>query len=291
MYRHHGRKRGVSMTRVTDAAQIAADRYGVDVADVIALMPDAYNQLRAERDMIEPARIRACYITRLNAKRCDLWEDAGFDYSTRPRFDCHARTVAFEHPELGLDPHNTDTPPAIWELIKRGPLPRLTKSSAEVADLAAQWASRFNVHYNEFTDWNDDDLDAIEPDADCDCSFNPDEFDNPVTGEVVTAPVSEEFPTPVSRESLTTFTPCAEIERVNACPGYRLFLWPSVILPHKRRSGRFQSVRGHSKSPPMPPVRYDPQTYLVVGSVCGVRYHSRGHPVRGNHCRPRHTAI
>lgn len=279
------------MTRIIDAAQIAADRYGVDVADVIALMPDAYNQLRAERDMIEPARIRACYLTGLNARRCNSWEDAGFDYSTRPRFDCHARTVAFEHPELGLDPHNTDTPPAIWELIKRGPLPRLTKSSAEVADLAAQWASRFNVHYDEFTEWNDDELDAIEPDSDCDFSFNPDEFDAPVTGEVVTDTVSEEFPTPVSREPLTTSTPCAEIERVNACPGCRLFVRASVILSHKRRFSRLQSVRGHSKSTPMPPVRYDPQTSLVVGSVCGVRYYSRGHPVRGNHCRPRHTAL
>lgn len=279
------------MTRITDAAQTAAEQYGVDVADVIALMADAYNQLSAERDMIEPARIRACYLTRLNAKRCDLWEDAGFDYSTRPRFDCHARTVAFEHPELGLDPNNTDTPPAIWELIKRGPLPRLTKSSVEVADLAAQWASRFNVHYDEFTEWNDDDLDAIEPDADCDCSFNPDEFSDPLAAEIVTDPVSEEFPTPVSRESLTESTPYTEIERVNASPGCRLFLWSFVVLSHKRRYGRLQSVCGYPKSPPMPPVRYDQESYLVAGSVCGVGYHSRGHPLCGNHCRHRHSAI
>ena len=121
------------MTRITETAKVAAEQYGVDVADVIALMPDAHCQLMAERELTEPARIRACYLTGLNAKRCNLWEDAGFDYSTRPGFDCHARTVAFEHPELGLDPRDDSASPAIWELIKRGPLPRLAKSSAASA--------------------------------------------------------------------------------------------------------------------------------------------------------------
>lgn len=275
------------MTRITESAQIAAEQYGVDIADVVALMADAHCQLMAERELTEPARIRACYLTRLNAKRCNLWEDAGFDYSTRPGFDCYARTVAFEHPELGLDPRDDSASPAVWELIKRGPLPRLAKSSAEVADLAAQWASRFNSHYAEFTEWSDDDLDESEF-IDADCSFNPDEFGDPVTMEIVADTVAEETITPVAEESLTDPVPgeiqplAVETEATIANPGYHLRLRTQIILPHKRRYGGLQSVCRHSISPPMPPVRYDPKAYLVDGSHCRGCYHSRGHPSRRN---------
>ena len=279
------------MTRITESAQTAAEQYGVDVADVVALMADAHCQLMAERELTEPARIRACYITGLNAKRCNLWEDAGFDYSTRPGFDCHARTVAFEHPELGLDPRDDSASPAVWELIKRGPLPRLAKSSAEVAELAAQWASRFNSHYTEFTEWSDDEF------TDDDCSFNPDEFAEPlaveivadtVAGEIVTDTVAEETIAPIAWESLTD--PVAveiqpltvEAEVTIASPGYHLRLRTPIILPHKRRDGRRQSVCEYPKSPPMPPVRCDPKAYLVDGSCCRGGYHSRGHPFRKN---------
>lgn len=268
------------MTRITDAAEVAAKQYGVDVADVVALMPDAYAQLQAERELTEPARIRACYLTGLNARRCNSWEDSGFDHSTRPRFDCHARTVAWEHPELGLDPHNTDTPPAIWELIKRGPLQRLAKSSAEVADLAAQWAMRFNVHYDEFTDWTDDDLDAIEPDADCDCSFNPDEFDVPVAGEVDTDPVAgESVCQTVARESLTGTATLQEV--AYASSGYCLFVRTPFVFPHKRQCRRFQSVRRYSLRWSMPRLRYNPPPNLVDGSRCCVTHHCRGDPLPG----------
>lgn len=156
-------------TTALDSAIDAALQFGVAVDDVLQLMPEAYALLVADRDMIEPARRRACQLTGLNARRCNQWEDSYRDWTTYPRFDTSARTVAIEHPELGWNPNDIDTPAACWELIKAGALPPLAKNGREVADMAAELVARGRNRCDiEFAEW----------------SFAPSSFDDSPAGEM-----------------------------------------------------------------------------------------------------------
>lgn len=238
-------------TRSHDSALVAARLFDVDVDSIVALMPDAYAQIMAEYELVEPGRKRACQLTRLNSRRCNQWEDAGKDHSTHPRFDCHARTVAIEHPELGFNPDDTDTPGLVWDLIKAGQATRILQSGPEVAELAATWIDHAKqTGPVEFAEWTDDDC-TDDDFADCDCSFDVSEFDSPVAGEVLPDPVIGESLPPVSE------SPAVELESINANPRNRVLVRLSVDVPHQCRSGISRSRRPHPGSPQMPPMRFD----------------------------------
>jgi hypothetical protein len=102
-------------------------------------MPEAHQFLKNQAELRERAKDRARKLTGLNAGVLSQIENAHRDYSTVPGFDEAANAVAMEHPELGLDPDDSDTPAAIWELIREGKEDAPTLHSPEVAKLAADW--------------------------------------------------------------------------------------------------------------------------------------------------------
>jgi len=112
---------------------------GVSTADVLKLMPEARDFINQQNELRERAKDRARKLTGLNAGVLSQIENAHRDYSTVPGFDEAANAVAMEHPELGLDPDDSDTPAAIWELIREGKEDAPTLHSPEVAKLAADW--------------------------------------------------------------------------------------------------------------------------------------------------------
>jgi hypothetical protein len=122
-----------------DAAKQAARLAGVAVHDVIKAMPEAYRFIKEQADLKERAKDRARMLTGLNAGVLAQIENSHRDYSSVPGFDEAAHAVAMEHPELGLDPDDTDTPAAVWELIREGKQDPPAMHSPEVAKLAAQW--------------------------------------------------------------------------------------------------------------------------------------------------------
>jgi hypothetical protein len=87
----------------------------------------------------ERAKDRARKLTGMNAGTLAKVENSYRDYSTVPGFDEAANVIAMEHPELGLDPDDSDTPAAIWELIREGKQEAPAMHSEEVAELAASW--------------------------------------------------------------------------------------------------------------------------------------------------------
>jgi hypothetical protein len=240
------------LTRTTDAAEFAAERYGLNPDDVEALMPDAYAQLKHERDLWNNARKRACQMTGLNALRCNQWEDSGRDFSTRYGFDCSAREIADEHPELAIDRNSHDVPALIWELIKRGAPAPLLKSSPEVALLAAQWL--WSASPAEET--TDDDLD---------CSFNPEEWCDPVPVEAI--PVMMESDGDDDRTANNDHIARRDV-RVRM-PGYR---------PIVRHENRCVYCGGLSPSVPLPPLRLVTVAAQVPGSARCRIHQIRGHP-------------
>lgn len=136
-----------------DAAKQAARLAGVAVHDVIKAMPEAYRFIKEQAELKERAKDRARILTGLNAGVLAQIENSHRDYSSVPGFDEAAHAVAMEHPELGLDPDDTDTPAAVWDLIREGKQDPPAMHSPEVAKLAAQWvkpAKKVKAH----DDWD-----------------------------------------------------------------------------------------------------------------------------------------
>lgn len=233
-------------TRSHDSAIDFARQFDLSVDAIVELMPAAWAQLMAIRDQRTPARQTACRLTGLNARRCNQWEDSGKDHSTRPGFDCSARTVVFEHPELGLNPDDTDTPGEIWELIKSGADAPLLKSGPECAQLAAEWLkARHEPEEIEFAEWIDETGDADDS-IDGDCSFNVDDFADPVPVETETAVPSSAMETDTRSEGIPD-TVAREANNAIDHPRDRLVVWPSRDVPPDRQRYRSFTVRRRAR--------------------------------------------
>lgn len=182
-------------TRSHDSAIEFARLYDLSVDEIVDLMPAAYAQIMAFREMVDPARQTACRLTGLNSRRCNQWEDSGKDHSTRPGFDCAARTVVFEHPELGWNPDDTDTPARVWEMIKQGALAPLLHSGREVAQVAAGMiANRVDPSDDiVFVEWIEDTGDAFD-DFGGDATFDPCDWTESPAMETDTDTPCEEIP-------------------------------------------------------------------------------------------------
>lgn len=122
-----------------DAAKSAGRVSRVATHSVIGAMQQAHDFLTQQADQRERAKERARKLTRLNAGVIASIENAHRDHSSVPGFDEAAHAVASEHPELGFDPDDTDTPAKVWELIREGASPVPALHSPEVAALAAEW--------------------------------------------------------------------------------------------------------------------------------------------------------
>lgn len=120
-------------------ASRAAKVANVATTEVLKMMPDAHRFLTEQAEHRERAKERARKLTGMNAGTLAKIENAYRDYSTVPGFDEAANVIAMDHPELGLDPDDTDTPAAIWELIREGKQEAPAMHSEEVAELAASW--------------------------------------------------------------------------------------------------------------------------------------------------------
>jgi phage gp29-like protein len=119
------------------AAKEAAKLHGVSTADVLARMPDAHKMLVETVAQREAVKEHARRITGLNAGNLARIENTYRDHSTVPGFDSAARTIAIEHPELGLDPEGSDVEAAVWDLIREGRQDVPALHSREVAHEAA----------------------------------------------------------------------------------------------------------------------------------------------------------
>lgn len=115
---------------------------GVATHDVLQNMPMAHKFLTEQHGVRESAKERARQLTGLHAGNLARVENSHRDYSTVPGFDTAARSVALEHPELGLDPDDSGTAPAIWELIREGRVHPPQLHHPEVAQQAAEWVQQ-----------------------------------------------------------------------------------------------------------------------------------------------------
>jgi hypothetical protein len=241
-FRPKRRKKQPAWTRSHDSALQAAQIYSVDMDQVLANMPLAWEFLAQERELLDAPRRSAVEITKLNSERCNLWEDSGRDHSTRPGFDVSAREIATLHPELGLDPHDTDTPAVIWDLIKRGAPSPLLKSGRECAMLAAEWiVSAQQSVRDEF----DELPDLVEDDDDCDCSFNPDDWETP-SGEI-----SEDVPSDPATDDTELEESTYDDDLARGC----VFVRTSWIVPHYERIRRYRQNRGQPIAASVPGLR------------------------------------
>lgn len=183
-----GKVRHVAALR---SAKGAAKRYNVSTRQVLQVMPDAFQHLKEQLAHREAAKERARQITGLNAGVLARIENAHRDYSTVPKFDTAARSVAYEHPELGLDPDSADTAPAVWELIREGREELPDRNGSQVAEVAAQMIAasksrgrrKPEPQQQQNDEWGD--FDEQE-----DASFNPDDF--PDDGDTSFDPASFE---------------------------------------------------------------------------------------------------
>lgn len=133
-------------------AKESARQAGVSTHDVLQNMPEAHKFRLEQHGLRESAKTRAREMAGMNAGVLARIENSHRDHSSVPGFDTAARTVAIEHPELGLDPNSTDTPAAVWELIREGKaeLPRL--HDRETAQQAAEWVGQAKKHHKVTTD-------------------------------------------------------------------------------------------------------------------------------------------
>lgn len=121
-------------------AKAAAKRFGVSTREVLQAMPDARSLMIEAAESRERAKETARRLTGMNAGVLARVENAYRDHSTVPGFDTAARSVAFEHPELGIDPDADDASSAVWELIREGKQSVPAIDSQEVAEAAAEMA-------------------------------------------------------------------------------------------------------------------------------------------------------
>jgi len=159
-------------TKTTEAAERAAHKFGVDPAQVLALMPEAHGLLKQQIETIERAKARARQLTGLDARIIASRENRYLDHSTHTRFDETSRELAAEHPELGFDPDGHDTPQRVWQFIAEGKQPIPVRHSDCVAELAAQWCEQ--LEHDDFPDdadgFDPSELEVASPDA---TSFDP----------------------------------------------------------------------------------------------------------------------
>lgn len=132
-----------------------ARQAGVSTHDVLQNMPEAHKYRLEQHGAREAAKTRARTLTGLNAGNLAKFENTYKDYSKVPGFDTAARTIAMEHPELGLDPDDDATAPAVWELIREGKVAEPRLHDPETAQQAAEWVAQAKLHHKVPTDHDD----------------------------------------------------------------------------------------------------------------------------------------
>jgi len=124
---------------------------GVSTHDVLQNMSEAHKYRLEQHGQREHAKTRARQMTGMNAGNLAKFENTYKDYSTVPGFDTAARTIAMEHPELGLDPDGDETAPAVWELIREGKVEEPKLHDRETARQAAEWINQARRHHKVAT--------------------------------------------------------------------------------------------------------------------------------------------
>lgn len=124
---------------------------GVSTHDVLQNMPEAHKYRLEQHGQREHAKTRARQMTGMNAGNLAKFENTYKDYSTVTGFDTAARTIAMEHPELGLDPDGDETAPAVWELIREGKVEEPKLHDRETARQAAEWINQARRHHKVAT--------------------------------------------------------------------------------------------------------------------------------------------
>lgn len=120
-------------------ARTAGKLARVPTHQVLGAMKDAHEFLKNQHGLRERAKDRARSLAGLNSGTIAKIENSHRDHSSVDGFDEVAHAVASEHPELGFDPDDTDTPGKVWDLIREGKQPVPPLHSREVADVAAEW--------------------------------------------------------------------------------------------------------------------------------------------------------
>lgn len=137
---------------------------GVATHDVLQNMIAAHRQRIEFHQSRETAKSRARDLAGKNAGNLAKIENSYRDHSSVPGFDTVARTVAMEHPELGLDPDDSDTAAAVWELIREGKSEEPKLHDRETARQAAEWvmhakkSNRAIKSDHDAKEYGDDDL-------------------------------------------------------------------------------------------------------------------------------------
>ena len=104
--------------REHSAAKEAARGTGHSTASVLRALPAAHQNETADQQMFRPAIERLQKLTGATPARVRDWAEVhNRDWSTWPEFDLWSRNVAAEHPELGMDKADHDTPQRMWDLL------------------------------------------------------------------------------------------------------------------------------------------------------------------------------
>lgn len=161
-------------------AKDEAKARNVSTQSVLENVPSAHQYLVEQTQHFEAAKEDARKITGLNAGRLAMLENNYKDHSNVPRFDESAQAVAMSHPELGLDPDDTNTSAAVWNLIREGKREPPKFNDPEVIALAGEFAAR-NKQAKRANKPRTDSIDDSEFDSG---DHSPDIFDFPFEGSI-----------------------------------------------------------------------------------------------------------
>jgi len=153
-----------------EVAKQAARGSGHSTANVLRAMSDAHEMSSADRQMFRPALTALQKATGATPAKVRDWENVSYkDHSSWPDFDHWARVIAADHPELGMDKFDHDTPAKLWDLLREEGQRTAGDElhSPEIARAAVEMLGK-PVRGRKST--------SFDPDSFGDTSFDPDKF-------------------------------------------------------------------------------------------------------------------
>jgi len=160
-----------------EVAKQAAKGSGHSTANVLRAMSDAHEMSSADRQMFRPALDRLMKVTGATPAKARDWENVSYkDHSSWPDFDHWARVIAADHPELGMNKDDHDTPAKLWDLLREEGQRTAQDElhSPEIARAAVEMLGKpVRGRKSGRSDQSDT---SFDPDSFGDTSFDPDKF-------------------------------------------------------------------------------------------------------------------
>lgn len=111
----------INRMREHESAKEASKTSGHKTSEILRVLPEAHELHNQDAALFKPALTRLTAMTKATPAAMRDWENKkGLDHSTWPNFDHWARVVAAEHPELGMDKEDHETPARLWEMLRTG---------------------------------------------------------------------------------------------------------------------------------------------------------------------------